>query len=271
MKKNKHLISIGVIILGLFFLSRQPFLARTMSNEDKLLVAIENTINAKRYTYHGKLYTQSSASKVSNESIEDSVCLEINGNKQDILKDIKVGLRTSEGIEDIFLCHYYEDKKNRYLITPFKSYEKLIFKNIEIINTNQITLKNTVKSLEIEVENNKPLKINQGTYDEININTDYYQIEVDLYQLLKLENIDQDKISNYVKEKEILKIDIRFYIDEGLYIRKIEGVCKSKGEILIIELYFDSYGSKKTINIPDIANAQIINEPLENWLINLVD
>ena len=28
--------------------------------------------------------------------------------------------------------------------------------------------------------------------------TDYYQIELDLYQLLKLENIDQDEISNYV-------------------------------------------------------------------------
>lgn len=275
MQKNKWMINIGAIILCLFFFSKQPFLARVMSTDEKLLMAMDHSMNSKSYTYQGTIYTNSSKNKnlsytKVDPSEDDAFCIRMLGKKSNALKSLEISLSSFEDLEDIILCNYYEDKTSRYLITPFKAYEKIIFlkpKSKEI-NLNHICKVLNVK--EIKVNKNVPLKVNQGTSAEVKVLTDCYKIKTDLSQILNIVKEVPHQTESFLKENVDQNVLLKIYIDEAFYIRKIEGTFKLKDVDITIELYIDYFGNRENIIIPDTENAVQIDESIGEWLFELI-
>lgn len=268
MKKNKYMITIGAIIWSLFFLSREPFLARTMSNEEKLITAIEHTINSSSYTYHGKIATLSNVETLNQIPIDEDLFVYIEGGKYNTIKNLKIALSSARGLEDISLGNYYEDKDYIYLITPFKSCEKMIFNKNKTNNWDFNMFIEILKPLQISREKNKVITINQDTYDEVNIITDCYIADVDIIKTIKTRNLINEKWNAVDNLEKLRNLKVKIYIDEAYYIRKIEGIFELDNEYLFIEVYVNNFSKERKIEIPNKTDAHIINEPLEKWILN---
>lgn len=264
MKKNKHLMIIGTIILLLFFLSREPFLARTMSTEEKLRAAIEHTICSANFTFDGTINHTLPSEKKTQELIDDALSIQIKGEKSNKIKDFKIVLSASQELEDIELGHYYEDKDHIYLITPFKTYEKMVFKKNEFIDWDINALMSLLRSSQISLEKNHVITINKDTYDAFNIITDCYTVTVDINKVINQCDIFNEKLGS----KGLLNyLTVKIYVDEAYYIRKIESILNINQECLSFELQLNNYGKEVTIKVPDTTDAHIVNESLEKWLL----
>lgn len=259
MRKNIYLFTIGLIFIGMLWLSRGSLLTKTLSNEDILITAVKNTFSKKSFSINGNL-------KLSLHSIniKEDFELNINGHVNKDKKEINI-------YKDNIKFNYYEDSKIIYIGTPFKKVEKLLINKPEKIKKDKEEyMNNHIKEVleglkSFEVIKNIPISVNNN---EIKVLTNCYVIKGDirLFEgIFKSLNIKEFQEIDINKE-----IEIKIYIDEELQIRNVSINFNIKDINISLEIYFSEFNRIKNIKTPDVSEAKRLNGTIEEIIMELL-
>lgn len=257
---------IGFIFIGMILLGRQPLLARVMSDEEKIITAIEHSFYGKGFCFQG------TANLNMDKEIQSEIFqVLIEGTVNENLKAIELKANSSYDIDDVVICNYFENETVRYIITPIEGFKKILINKQQSNEKDALNKEQLVSILEnihlIKVDKNIPIRINQDTTFAINILTDCYTLildpSLDLKEL-KLENPFSD-VTNKIKG-----ITIKIFIDEELQVRRAVGIFEMDEMEVEIEFYFEGINRENSIIMPDTADARVIKGSFEQivkgWL-----
>ncbi|PKM51587.1 MAG: hypothetical protein CVV02_06545 [Firmicutes bacterium HGW-Firmicutes-7] len=265
MKENLIFVFIGLIFIGMMFLCRQPLLARVMSDEEKIMTAIEHTFGGKGFNFYGSI-------KLSSKDESKSEIFQVNmtGAVTEHLKEIEFKVNSLQDMNDILVFNYFEDETVRCVSTPIDGFNKLIINKQQAtdkIIMNKEALLSILNVEQVEVERNITTRINQNTAYPINIFADCYSFSLDKKVIIHELGVD-NSLSNLGNKVQDIKMKI--FIDEGLEIRKIVGVLGLEEIEVEIDFNLARINRDNTILKPDISDARVISSSFEelvgDWL-----